>query len=117
MKGYKGSRTMKTECTINRRTISFIREIVLNSAQMTAVFEDNGYIAITCASVIQLQHEGIKNVINFADFEKYTLKKVVNNLRHPGGCIPEPDPGATAGATITTPSFVFGDKSQICLKA
>ena len=31
--------------------------------------------------------------------------------------MPDPDPTAAVGATIPTLSFVFGEKSQLCLKA
>ena len=33
-------------------------------------------------------------------------------MRHPDGCILDPNPWAPAGATIPTPPFVFGAKSQ-----
>ena len=39
------------------------------------------------------------------------------NLKKPGGMILDSDPNAPEGATITTPNFVFGAKSQICLTA
>ena len=37
---------------------------------------------------------------------------MADNLRHPGGCVPDPNPGAPASATIPTPPFIFGAKSQ-----
>ena len=36
----------------------------------------------------------------------------MDNLRCPGGHVLDPNPGAPAGATIPTPPFVFGAKSQ-----
>ena len=37
---------------------------------------------------------------------------MADNLRRPGGHVLDPNPGAPAGATIPTPPFVFGTKSQ-----
>jgi hypothetical protein len=37
---------------------------------------------------------------------------VAENLRKPGGRIPNPDPNAPAGSTIERPPFTFGAKSQ-----
>ena len=69
-------------------------------------------MAILHATVIQLQNEGIDTVEDLADFDKDKLTQVADNLRRPGGRIPNPDPGALAEATITTPPFVFGAKYQ-----
>ena len=69
-------------------------------------------MAIPHATVIQLQNEGIDTIEDLADFDKDTLTQVADNLQKPGGRIPNPDPGALVGATIPTPPFVFGAKSQ-----
>ena len=74
-------------------------------------------MAIPAATRIQLQEEGIDTVNDLVDFDKDTLKQVADNLRRPGGRVPDPDPGAAAGATIPTPLFVFGAKSQMRLLA
>ena len=47
-----------------------------------------------------------------ADFDKDSLQQLADNLRCPGGRVPDPNPGAPAGATIPTPPFIFGAKSQ-----
>ena len=62
--------------------------------------------------MVQLALEGIKTVDDLADFDKEALQQFVDNLRRPGGRVPNPDPGAAAGLTIPTPAFVFGEKSQ-----
>ena len=54
-------------------------------------------------------------VADLADFDKDSLQPLVDNLRCPGGCILDPNPGAPAGATIPTPPFVFGAKSPKCI--
>ena len=86
--------------------------MVLTAAQTTAFFEDAAQMHIPHATVVQMQLEGIQAVADLADFDKDSLEQLANNLHHPGGRIPDPDPGAAAGATIPTPPFVFGAKSQ-----
>ena len=86
--------------------------IVLTAAQMTTFFEHAEQMGIPHATVIQLQSEGITLVSDLADFDKNSLQQLVDNLRHPGGRVPDPNPGAPSGSTIPTPPFVFGAKSQ-----
>jgi hypothetical protein len=86
--------------------------MVLTNAQTTAFFEQDAQMGIPNETVIQLQAEGISTVDDLIDFDKDTLQQVADNLRRPGGRVPDPTPGAAAGATIPTPPFVFGAKSQ-----
>ena len=86
--------------------------MVLTAAQTTAFFEQADQMGIPHATVLQLQQEGITAVSDLADFDKDGLQQLADNLRRPGGRVPDPNPGAAAGATIPTPSFVFGAKSQ-----
>ena len=51
-------------------------------------------------------------VADLADFDKDTLQQLVDNLRHPGERVLDPNRGAPPGSTIPTPPFVFGAKSQ-----
>ena len=69
-------------------------------------------MGIPHTTVLQSQLEGISAVDDLADFNKDSLKQLADNLHHPGGCIPDPNPMAVAGATIPMPAFVFGAKSQ-----
>lgn len=69
-------------------------------------------MGIPNATVIQMQLEGIASVDDLADFDKDSLHQLADNLRRPGGHIPDPNPGAAPGAMIRTPPFVFGAKSQ-----
>ena len=69
-------------------------------------------MAIPHDTVVELNNEGIVTVEDLADFDRESLKQVADNLRRPGGRIPDPTPGATRGATIPKPPFVFGSKSQ-----
>ena len=51
-------------------------------------------------------------VADLADFEKQELQQLADNLRKPGGRIPDPNPNAAPGATIPTPAFTYGAKSE-----
>jgi hypothetical protein len=84
----------------------------LTAAQTTAFFEDAAQMGIPNATVVQLQEEGIDTVDDLVDFDKSTIEQIAANLRRPAGRIPDPNPGAAAGATIQTPPFRFGAKSQ-----
>ena len=84
----------------------------LTGAQTIAFFENAGQMGIPNATVVQLVQEGIDTVDDLADFDKDTIAQIAANLRRPAGRIPDPNPAAAAGATIPTPPFVFGAKSQ-----
>ena len=86
--------------------------MVLTQAQTQAFFENAAQMGIPHNTVVQLQTEGISAVDDLEDFDKDSLQQVADNLRRPGGRIPDPAAGAAAGATIPTPTFVFGAKSQ-----
>ena len=86
--------------------------MVLTVAQMTTFFEHVDQMGIPHTTVLQLCAEGIEAVADLADFDKDS-QQLADNLRHPGGHVLDPNPGAPAGATIPTPPFVFGAKSQI----
>jgi hypothetical protein len=84
----------------------------LTVAQTTAFFEHDVQMGIPHDTVLQLQEEGITLVDDLIDFEKDTIEQVAANLRRPAGRVPDPNPNAAPGATIPTPSFFFGAKSQ-----
>jgi hypothetical protein len=69
-------------------------------------------MGIPNATVVQLQEEGIDTVDDLAEFDKETIEQIAANLRRPAGRIADPNPGAAEGATIATPPFKFGAKSQ-----
>ena len=85
--------------------------MVLTAAHMTTFFEHADQMGIPHATVIQLHAEGIEAVTDLADFDKDSLQQLADNLRGPGGCVLDPNPGAPA-STIPTPPFVFSAKSQ-----
>ena len=86
--------------------------MVLTAAQTTTFFEHAKEMGIPHATVMQLQSKGITLVADLVDFDKDSLQELVDNMRHPGGCVPDPNPGAPPRSTIPTPPFVFGAKSQ-----
>ena len=86
--------------------------MVLTVAQMTTFFEHADQMGIPHATVLQLQSEGITLVSDLVDFNMTSLQQLADNLRRPGGHVPDPNPGAPPGSTIPTPPFVFGAKSQ-----
>ena len=69
-------------------------------------------MGIPHVTMVQLQAEGITSVSDLADFNKDSLQQRADNLRRPGGRIPDPNPAAQPGSTIPTPPFIFGAKSQ-----
>ena len=89
--------------------------MVLTTVQTTSFFCDGDQMGIPQAMVAQLQIEGITTISDLADFEKETLQQMADNLRKPGGRVPDPNPAAAPGATIPTLPFVFSAKSQHCL--
>jgi hypothetical protein len=91
--------------------------MVFTAAQSTAFFEDAAQMGIPHDTVIQLQTEGLMSPNDLSEFDDDAIVQIALNLRRPTGRIPDPNPGAPAGATIAQPPFVFGAKSQQRLKA
>jgi hypothetical protein len=82
----------------------------LTAAQTTAFFEQDAQMGIQNETVVQLQQERITTVDNLVDFDKDTVEQIATNLRRPAVRIPDPNPAAAPGATIPTPSYVFGSE-------
>ena len=70
--------------------------MVLTAAHTTSFFENTDQIEVQHATVIQLALEGIQMVDNLADFDKEAFQQLADNLRHLGGRVPNPNPGAAA---------------------
>ena len=86
--------------------------MVLTAAQTTAFFESPDQMGIQHKTMVQMPQEGIQAVADLADFEKQSLQQLADNLRQPGGRIPDTNPSTAPGATIPTPAFTYGAKSQ-----
>lgn len=91
--------------------------MVFTQLQTTAFFEDADQMAIPHATRMQLQTEGLEFVDDLSEFDKESLKQLIENLRKPGGTIPDPNPNAQPGAVIPTPPFILGAKSHSRLQA
>ena len=86
--------------------------MVLTANQMTTFFEHNDQMGIPHATVVQMAIEGIATVDDLGEFDKDCWQSLADNLHCPPGRVPDPNPNAAAGATIPTPAFTFGVKSQ-----
>ena len=86
--------------------------MALTAAQTAAFFEHDVQMGMPHETVVQMATEGIVTVGDLAEFDKDSLQQLADNLRRPGGRIPDPNPNADPGATIPTPAFTFGVKSQ-----
>ena len=75
--------------------------MVLTAAQNQAFFQDADQMGIPAATVAQLAIEGMATVESLAGFDKETLSQLADNLRRPGGRIPDPNPAAAAGASAS----------------
>ena len=71
--------------------------MVLTAAQITAFFTDANQMAIQQATLAELENEGISTPDDLADFDKDTIRQVAQNLRNPGGQIPNPDEKKCSG--------------------
>ena len=87
--------------------------MVIAAPQTIAYFDENAQMGIPHDTVIQLQNEGITMVNDLADFDKDSLSQLADNLRKPGGGVPDPDPNAAPRAMIPTPTFTFRAKSKM----
>ena len=66
-------------------------------------------MALLHATVVQLANEGISEPSDLSEFDKSSISQITDNLRRPGGKVVDSnDPGAT----IPTPPFIIGEKSQ-----
>ena len=91
--------------------------MVITAAETTAFFSEPGQMALPAATRIAIAQEGLEDLADLVEFDEQSLIQITDNLCRPGGRVPDPNPNASAGMTIPTPAFVFGAKSQLCLKA
>ena len=91
--------------------------MVLTDNQTIAFYEDKDQISLPQATRLQLVSEGLENVHDLLEFDGESIKGISNNLRQTGGRISNPGLNADPGDMILTPSFSFGEKIQMRLKA
>ena len=86
----------------------------MSPEEINAFFTERLQMAIPQATVNGgLMTEGISTVEDLGEFEDKDFKAILDNLRRPGGTIPDP---ANANNRIPTPSYVIGAKSLKRLK-
>lgn len=86
----------------------------MSQAEIDAFFTERQQMAIPQATVNGgLMAEGIATVDDLGEFEDRDFKAIQENLRKPGGTVPDP---ADASNRIPTPSYVLGAKSLKRLK-
>ena len=91
--------------------------MVFTVNQTTALYEVNDQIHPPQATRLQLVNEGLEHVHALLEFYEELIKGIADNLRRPGGSIPNPNSNDAPGDMIPTPPFSFGAKSQMRLKA
>ena len=70
---------------------------------------------ITHNTRVQLQSEGTTYHNDLVDFTEESMAMISQNFKRPRGRIQDPDPIAAQGATMPTPTFMFGAKRHIRL--
>ena len=91
--------------------------MVWTNAQTTAFFTANDQMALPNRTYLKLADEGITGATDLIDFTADSIKEIATTLRRPNTRDPDPNPNAPPGATIPTPPFVMGAKSQLRLTA
>ena len=87
--------------------------MAFNPAERAAFYINADQMGLAAATVTALAAEGIDNPADLIEFEEEGMRQVAENLRRPPGRIQDPNPpAANPNATIPTPPFAFGAKSQ-----
>ena len=89
--------------------------MVFTNSHIIAFYEDNDQMSLTRMMRIQLQAEGLENVLYLSEFDEAAIKGITENLRRPWGRTPDPDPITAEGATIRQLPFQFGANSMMRL--
>ena len=91
--------------------------MVLTADQTTAFFTEAKHMALSTETQVATAEEVLEDLACLVEFDYGSLKHITDSLRRPGGCIHDPNPNAAPGSMIPTPTFIFGAKSQLRLKA
>ena len=80
----------------------------LTALQLTTIFEDAEYLALTNRTRLKLVEEGIERPEDLAQFDSKAMEQIRKSLLHPAGRVVDPE---DEDRTIPTPPFVIGAKS------
>eukprot|EP00957_Ditylum_brightwellii_P095996 7314089-Ditylum_brightwellii.AAC.1 len=84
----------------------------LNKMQTNTFFTSLKQMEAAKEMLGELRKEGIKEAEDFAKFTKETWKQVVDNLKHLGGWMKNPDKDANKShATVPQTPYLFGTKA------
>eukprot|EP00957_Ditylum_brightwellii_P169227 12880378-Ditylum_brightwellii.AAC.1 len=85
----------------------------LKKAQTNTFFTSYKQMEVAKEMLVQLGKRGIKEVKDLAEFNKDIWKQVVENLKHPGGWMMNPDRESDQSHTMVlqTP-YLFGARTQ-----
>ena len=65
--------------------------MAIMGAQTTLFDEANDQMEIPRPMLAELRNEGITTIDDLGEFDKYTLQQIADNLRRPGGRVPDPN--------------------------
>ena len=65
--------------------------MAITGAHTTLFFKANEQMAIQLLTLAQLRNEGITMINYLGEFDKDTLQQIADNLRRPGGRVPDPN--------------------------
>ena len=66
--------------------------MVIIAAQTPALSTEPGLMALPTTARVAITHERLENLVDLVDFDEKILKQITDNLRRPGGCVPDPYP-------------------------
>ena len=89
--------------------------MVFTAAQTTSFLCNADQMDLAKRNRAAIADEGLTDLADLVEFDKASLKQISENLRRTGGCVTDPDQPISVYATILTPAFVFGAKSQFRL--
>eukprot|EP00957_Ditylum_brightwellii_P142928 10890070-Ditylum_brightwellii.AAC.1 len=88
----------------------------LNKMQTNTFFTSSKQMEVTKEMLKELGKEAIKEVKDLTEFNKDIWKQVMDNLKHPGGQMKNPDKDANKNhAIVPQTPYLFGTRIQMRL--
>ena len=73
-------------------------------------------MSLPSATRVDISQEGIEDLADFVELNDKSFKQITDNLRRPGGRVPNPDPNTAEGATIPTPDLFLVQRISFVLR-